>query len=178
MKKKLSGARRKRSTWDVKGRTGAKCCVETGSDLMGKVHTILVHELAPDGNWQVGKAEQNCIDKLCLDRPWAKPLAMLPSHQGKLRRFEISLHLSVDGDTLHPSSTAAKHFDRAFIKILMRKASHNSIFSGSFSNEITKIFSYFYYVLTEKDEGKWHNWVFIRRFHHCGSVKMVLVSKY
>lgn len=69
MKKKLSGARRKRSTWDVKGRTGAKCCVETGSDLMGKVHTILVHELAPDGNWQVGKAGQNCIDKLCLDRP-------------------------------------------------------------------------------------------------------------
>lgn len=127
MKKKLSGARRKRSTWDVKGRTGAKCCAETGSDLVGKVHTILVHELAPDGNWQVGKAEQNCIDKLCLDRPWAKPLAMLPSHQGKLRRFEISLHLSVDGDTLHPSGTAAKHCDRPFIKMLMRKASHNSL---------------------------------------------------
>lgn len=53
----------------MKGRTGAKCCAETGSDLVGKVHTILVHELAPDGNWQVGKAEQNCIDKLCLDRP-------------------------------------------------------------------------------------------------------------
>lgn len=53
----------------MKGRTGAKCYGETGGDLVGKVHTISVQELAPDGNWQVGKAEENCIDNLCLGRP-------------------------------------------------------------------------------------------------------------
>lgn len=66
---KLSGARGERTTGDAERRTGAKCYAETGGDLMGKVHTISVHELAPDGNWQVGKAEENCIDKLCLGRP-------------------------------------------------------------------------------------------------------------
>ncbi len=41
---KLSGARGERTRGDVEERTGAKCYVETGSDLMGKVHTISVHE--------------------------------------------------------------------------------------------------------------------------------------
>lgn len=52
---KLSGARGERTRGDVEGKTGAKCYAETGGDLMGKVHTISVHELAPDGNWQVAK---------------------------------------------------------------------------------------------------------------------------
>ncbi|KAK5889342.1 hypothetical protein CesoFtcFv8_015355 [Champsocephalus esox] len=43
---------------DVEGRTGAKCYAEKGVDLMGKVHTISVHELAPDGNWQVAKRKR------------------------------------------------------------------------------------------------------------------------
>ena len=43
---------------NVEGRTGAKCYAETGGDLVGKVHTISVHELAPDGNWQVAKRKR------------------------------------------------------------------------------------------------------------------------
>lgn len=66
---KLGEARGERTREDVEGRTGNKCYAKTGGDLMGKVHTITVHELAPDGNWQVGKAEENCIDKLCRGRP-------------------------------------------------------------------------------------------------------------
>ena len=119
---RLSGARGERTRGDVEGRTGAKCYAKAGGDLVGKVHTISVHELAPDGNWQVGKAEENCIDKLCLGRPWARPLATLQSHQGKLRQSEISLQLSVDGSSLRPSCTAAKHRGRILIKMLMRKA--------------------------------------------------------
>lgn len=106
---RLSGARGERTRGDVEGRTGAKCYAKAGGDLVGKVHTISVHELAPDGNWQVGKAEENCIDKLCLGRPRARPLAMLPGHLGKLRQSEISLRLSVDGGSLRPSCAAAKH---------------------------------------------------------------------
>ena len=86
---------------------------------MGKVHTTAVHELAPDGNWQVGKAEENCIDKLCVGKPRARPLAMLPSHQGKLRRFEFPLHLSVDGSTLWLSCTAVHHWVRTKTKMSM-----------------------------------------------------------
>lgn len=43
-------------TW--RGGLGAKCYAETGSDLVGKVHTISAHELAPDGNWQVAKRKR------------------------------------------------------------------------------------------------------------------------
>lgn len=64
-----SGARAEETRKAVQRRTGAKCYKETASDLVGKVHTISVHELAPDGKWQVGKAEENCIDKLCLGGP-------------------------------------------------------------------------------------------------------------
>lgn len=39
--------------------------------------------------------EENCIDKLCLGDPGARPLAMLPSHQGKPHQSEISLQLTV-----------------------------------------------------------------------------------
>lgn len=66
---KLSGARGERTRGDVERRTGAKCYAKTGGDLVGKVHTLSVHELAPDGNWHVGKAEGNCIDKLRPGRP-------------------------------------------------------------------------------------------------------------
>lgn len=66
---KLSGARGEWNTGDVQRKTRSKCYTETGSDLVRKVHTTVVHELAPDGNWQVGKAEENCIDKLCVGRP-------------------------------------------------------------------------------------------------------------
>lgn len=41
------------------------CCTETGGDLTGQVDTITDHERAPDGNWQVREAEENCIDRLC-----------------------------------------------------------------------------------------------------------------
>lgn len=43
---------------NVEGSSGAKCYAETGGDLVGKVHTISVHELAPDGNWQVAKCKR------------------------------------------------------------------------------------------------------------------------
>lgn len=54
--------------------------------------------------WELarGKKEENSIDKLCLGESRARPLALLLSHQGKLRQSETSLHLSVDGSSLRP----------------------------------------------------------------------------
>lgn len=47
--------------------------------------------------------EENRIDKLCLGDPGARPLAMLPSHRGKLHQSEISLHLSVARRFVRPA---------------------------------------------------------------------------
>lgn len=66
---KLSGARGERTRGDVEGRTGGKCYAETGGDLVGKVHTISVHELAPDGNWQVAKRKRI----VSTSHAWAGP---------------------------------------------------------------------------------------------------------
>lgn len=65
----LSGARGESNRGDVEERTGAKCYVETGSDLVGKVHTFSVHELAPDGSWQVAKRKRI----VSTSHAWAGP---------------------------------------------------------------------------------------------------------
>lgn len=60
-----------------------------------------------------GKMEDNCIDKLCLRDPGARPLAMLWSHQGKPHRSEISLHLTV---AVRPARPAVSHWGRITIR--------------------------------------------------------------
>lgn len=67
--KRSSVERGQRTRGDVEGRTGAKCYAETGGDLVGKVHTISVHELAPDGNWQVAKRKRS----VSTSNAWAGP---------------------------------------------------------------------------------------------------------
>lgn len=64
-------------------RTKFRRYTEIGGDPMGKVHTISVHELAPDGKWQVGKAEENCIDRLRRGRPWAEAISHVAESPGE-----------------------------------------------------------------------------------------------
>ncbi|MED6236720.1 hypothetical protein ATANTOWER_013331 [Ataeniobius toweri] len=50
---------------------------------MGNLHTITGPELAPDGKWQDGKAEENCIDRLCGGRPCADAISHVAESPGE-----------------------------------------------------------------------------------------------
>lgn len=50
---------------------------------MGQVHTSTDHELAPDGNWQVGEAEENCIDRLCGGKALSEAISHVAESPGK-----------------------------------------------------------------------------------------------